>query len=112
MRRQTEGTLEKSVEDKPLGANKEAVVPDIYSSYHGNMNQTPTATDLNTRRLVTGAITIAVVLSFVGVTSGLLAMGQGWGAALGLGAFVGFWGGLGFGAMIGGVIWATRMENS
>ena len=76
------------------------------------MNQTPTATDLNTRRLVTGAITIAVVLSFVGVTSGLLAMGQGWGAALGLGAFVGFWGGLGFGAMIGGVIWATRMENS
>ena len=70
------------------------------------------ASDLDPRRLFTSAISIAVILSFVGVTAGLLAMGEGWGAALGLGAFVGFWGGLGFGAMIGGVIWATRVENS
>lgn len=59
--------------------------------------------------LLTGVI-VGVVVSFVVVTGGLLATGQGVGASLGLGAFVAFWGGLGFGGMVGGVVWATREE--
>lgn len=70
----------------------------------------PEATDA--RRIFASCIAIGVLASFVGVTAGMVAIGEGWGAAVGLGAFVGFWGGLGFGAMVGGVIWATRAERA
>ena len=53
---------------------------------------------------------IGVVISFVGVTAGMLAYGIEWGSAVGLGAFVAFWGGLGFGSMMGGVVWASRPD--
>lgn len=58
------------------------------------------------------SVVVGVVVSFVGVSGALLAAGQGIGASLGLGAFVAFWGGLGFGVMIGGVVWATRSEQA
>lgn len=76
--------------------------------------QEPLATPegVDARQIFATSIALGTVLSFLGVAAGLLAMGEGWGAAVGLGAFVGFWGGLGFGAMVGGVIWATRSEHT
>ncbi len=82
-------------------------------SHVADPDTTSTSTStVDARRVFTVSITIGVVLSFVVVAAGVLALGEGWGAALGLGAFVGFWGGLGFGAMVGGVTWATRAEAS
>lgn len=63
------------------------------------------------RSMVIGSI-IGVVLSFIGVTVGILTMGIEWQSALGLGLFVAFWGGLGFGSMVGGVIYAFGIETS
>ena len=63
------------------------------------------------RALVTG-VAIGVAVSFVGVGGAFLAGGQGWAASIGMGAFVAFWGGLGFGGMIGGVVWATGVEEA
>ena len=34
-----------------------------------------------------------------------------WASAIGLGLFIAFWGGIGFGAMIGGVVHADRLER-
>jgi hypothetical protein len=56
-------------------------------------------------------VTIGVIASFVASAGLLLASGQSVGAAIGLGAFVAIWGGLGFGGMVGGVIWASRLES-
>lgn len=50
---------------------------------------------------------IGVVVSLAAVTAALLASGTEVGSALGLGLFVAFWGGLGFGCMVGGVVWAS-----
>lgn len=61
------------------------------------------------KALVVGVV-VGVVVSFIVVATALRETGQDWGAALGMGAFVAFWGGLGFGGMISGVIWATRNE--
>jgi hypothetical protein len=62
------------------------------------------------------ALTIGVVIgtaaSFLGVGAAFLIGGQGWGTAIGMGAFVAMWGGLGFGFMVSGVIWATRAEEA
>ena len=55
---------------------------------------------------------IGTVVAMVGVTLAMRAMDQSWSAAIGLGAFVAFWGGLGFGAMVGGVVHAERLERS
>jgi hypothetical protein len=62
------------------------------------------------RAIVLGCV-VGATLSFVGVTLGMLAIGIGLDSALGLGAFVAFWGGLGFGSMVGGVLWATKAER-
>jgi hypothetical protein len=59
--------------------------------------------------ILTG-VAIGVVVSFLGVGGGLLASGSSMSTAIGLGAFVAFWGGLGFGAMLGGVAYAIRVE--
>jgi len=57
-------------------------------------------------------VAVGVAVSFVGVGGAFLAAGQGWGPAIGMGAFVAAWGGLGFGAMVGGVVWATQVEDA
>lgn len=63
------------------------------------------------RSVVVGAL-IGVVLSFVGTTIGILLAGQDLGPAIGLGVFVAFWGGLGFGTMVGGVVWVSNHEEA
>jgi hypothetical protein len=62
------------------------------------------------RSVVLGAL-VGVVLSFVGTTVGMLAADVEPGAAIGLGLFVAFWGGLGFGTMVGGVVWVSNHEE-
>ncbi len=54
---------------------------------------------------------VGVVLAFVVSTLGMLAAGVELGSALGLGLFIGFWGGLGFGVMVGGVVWVSAHEE-
>lgn len=63
------------------------------------------------RSLIVGS-TVGVILSFVGVTIGMLAVDVELSSALGLGLFVAFWGGLGFGTMIGGVVYAFGLEQN
>lgn len=63
-------------------------------------------------RALTIGTAIGVALSFVGVAVPFLVGGQAWGASIGMGAFVAAWGGLGFGVMIGGVVWATQVERA
>lgn len=63
-------------------------------------------------RALTISVAINVAVSFFGVGGAFLAGGQGWGASIGMGAFVAFWGGLGFGGMIGGVVWATQVDEA
>jgi uncharacterized membrane protein YedE/YeeE len=54
---------------------------------------------------------VGVVLSFAAVLLAMLAGGYGWGAGVGLAAFTAFWGGLGFGSMVGGVIYLSAQED-
>jgi hypothetical protein len=56
--------------------------------------------------------TIGCLVSLVGVTVWMLALGIETASAIGLGLFVAFWGGLGFGAMIGGVRYGLQIEGS
>lgn len=60
--------------------------------------------------MIRGAV-IGVVISFIGVTIGILALGADSGSAIGIGLFAAFWGGLGFGSMVGGVVYAFGAEN-
>lgn len=52
--------------------------------------------------------TMAVSIAWTGAPMWLLT-GQVW-DGLGLGAFCAFWGGPGFGTMVGGAIWTSRNE--
>ncbi|MFN8017308.1 MAG: hypothetical protein U0P45_04200 [Acidimicrobiales bacterium] len=63
------------------------------------------------KKVIVGGCLIGVVVSFVSVTLGMHALGADWAPAVGLGLFVGFWGGLGFGAMVGGVVYAAKLER-
>ncbi|WP_421119637.1 hypothetical protein ACE2AJ_20115 [Aquihabitans daechungensis] len=63
------------------------------------------------KALVIG-VAVGVAVSFFGVGGAFLAGGQGWGPSIGMGVFVAMWGGLGFGGMIGGVVWASRVEEA
>lgn len=62
------------------------------------------------RSIVVGAL-VGVVIAMVGVTLGMLAADVEWQSAVGLGLFVAFWGGLGFGTMVGGVVWVSNHEH-
>jgi hypothetical protein len=55
---------------------------------------------------------IGVVLSFVGIALPSLLSGMEWASAIGFGVFVAFWGGLGFGSMMGGVAYVMALEKS
>lgn len=60
--------------------------------------------------IVVGAL-VGVTLSFAFVTGGALALHQKWQSAVGLAAFTSFWGGLGFGSMVAGVVYLTHAEQ-
>ncbi|MCB1037987.1 MAG: hypothetical protein R2701_09500 [Acidimicrobiales bacterium] len=62
------------------------------------------------RSIVIG-VAVAAVVSFLAVCATVLAEGESLGSAIGLGLFIAFWGGLGFGAMVGGVVFASRVER-
>lgn len=55
---------------------------------------------------------IGVAVAFLGVAVPSLLSGMEPGAALGFGVFVAFWGGLGFGSMMGGVAYVTGLEKA
>lgn len=61
-------------------------------------------------RMMAMSSAIGVGVSLVVITVGMMAAGQVWQSSLGLGIFVAFWGGLGFGSMVGGVIYLTRLD--
>jgi hypothetical protein len=61
------------------------------------------------KAVVVGSIVGALIAS-VAVTAALLAIGVQRGSAFGLGVFIAFWGGLGFGSMVAGVVWATKVD--
>lgn len=60
--------------------------------------------------VIASVVTVTIVL--VAVTAGLLAAGASVASSLGIGVFAAFWGGGGFGAMIGGVTHAHRSERA
>lgn len=55
---------------------------------------------------------IGVVATLIGITGILLLNGQQLSVALGIGGMSAFWGGLGFGSMLGGVTHVTRQERA
>lgn len=59
--------------------------------------------------LLTMGILMPIVL--IGVTIGARSLGVALPSAFGIGVFASLWGGGGFGAMIGGVIYAFRNEE-
>lgn len=61
-------------------------------------------------RAVTIGSAIGVVATFIAVAGALLLAGQQLSAALGIGGMSAFWGGLGFGSMLGGVTHLSRQE--
>ncbi len=63
-------------------------------------------------KALTIGVAVGVAVSFFGVGGAFLAAGQPWTTAIGMGVFVAMWGGLGFGGMLGGVIWASGVEGS
>lgn len=55
---------------------------------------------------------IGVVLAFIGIALPSLLAGMEWRSAVGFGVFVAFWGGLGFGSMMGGVAYLMRLDKA
>jgi hypothetical protein len=55
---------------------------------------------------------IGIVLAFVGVALPSLLVDMEWRSAVGFGTFVAFWGGLGFGSMMGGVAYVMGLERA
>lgn len=55
---------------------------------------------------------IGITLAFVGVAVPSLLVDMEWRSAVGFGAFVAFWGGLGFGSMMGGVAYVMGLERA
>ncbi|MBX3315095.1 MAG: hypothetical protein KF906_12345 [Actinobacteria bacterium] len=76
------------------------------SSEPGQQNGAPSLG----RAIVTGCA-VGVVVSMVGMVVSMRLLDVEWASAIGLGLFIAFWGGIGFGAMIGGVVHADRLER-
>jgi hypothetical protein len=62
------------------------------------------------RGVVVGAA-VGIVCFVIGISALAIAVGVPVWSSIGLGAFTALWGGLGFGAMIGGVHALNRMEH-
>lgn len=55
---------------------------------------------------------IGAVAAMIAVGGALVLSGQGSSAALGIGGMAAFWGGLGFGSMLGGVVHLQGLQES
>ena len=53
---------------------------------------------------------VAFALSFPLILIGAMMLGQRWESAAALSMFASTWGGIGFGSMVGGVIYASKLE--
>lgn len=56
--------------------------------------------------LLKGSI-IGALISFLVIGAGILALDVEWGSAVGIGLFIAWWGGIGFGVMLAGVVWLS-----
>lgn len=54
---------------------------------------------------------VGAITSMIAVVATMRLLDVEWASAIGLGLFVAFWGGLGFGSMVGGVVQADRLER-
>ena len=54
---------------------------------------------------------VGAITSMIAVVAAMRLLDVEWASAIGLGLFVAFWGGLGFGSMVGGVVHADRLER-
>lgn len=54
---------------------------------------------------------VGIVVSMVGIVGFMRLLDVEWASAIALGLFIAFWGGIGFGAMIGGVVHIDRQER-
>lgn len=61
------------------------------------------------RHIVIGSA-VAFALSFPLILIGAMMLGQRWESAAGLSLFASLWGGIGFGSMVGGVIYVSKLE--
>lgn len=61
------------------------------------------------RHIVIGSL-VGVALSLPLITLGSMMLGQRWESAFALALFASLWGGIGFGSMVGGVIYASKLE--
>lgn len=61
------------------------------------------------RHIIIGSI-VGVFLSLPLITLGTLMLGERWESAFAIALFASLWGGIGFGSMVGGVIYASKLE--
>ena len=61
------------------------------------------------RHIIIGSA-VAFALSFPLILIGAVMLGQQWQSAAALSLFASLWGGIGFGSMVGGVIYASNLE--
>ena len=61
------------------------------------------------RHVVVGSI-VGVLLSLPLITLGAMMLGEQWQSAFALALFASLWGGMGFGSMVGGVVYASKLE--
>lgn len=61
------------------------------------------------RHVMIGSL-VGIALSFPLIAIGAMLLGQQWQSAGALALFASLWGGMGFGSMVGGVIYASRLE--
>lgn len=103
----TKPTAEVIVTDRPEAATERAQPPPSPAPIdHGHRDPVGLG-----RSIIITATCMSTVV-FVLCTAGLLWGGHSPGSSVGIGLFAAFWGGGGFGAMIGGVTYAYRLEQA
>lgn len=63
------------------------------------------------RHVIIGSL-VGILLSVPLIAIGAMMLGERWESAFALALFAGLWGGIGFGSMVGGVIYASKLDGS
>ncbi|CAN5485668.1 hypothetical protein BH10ACT1_BH10ACT1_03290 [soil metagenome] len=97
---------------------------DRFEAFIGRVQPPPSSTTTSTSaapgsskhapglgRSIVIASTATISVTFTAVTIGFLATGTSLASSIGIGLFAAFWGGGGFGAMIGGVVYTHRLAE-